>query len=297
VPTRRYREGCFKRQNGWFYSFFRQDVEMQDGSTRSKLTRFKLGEVGVMSELQARREHDKLRSTINRERGSVPAAPKGETFKDVAANYMKAIAPHLSPATHRQRQSHLTAHLLPRFGSKGLMAIGVQDLQQFATDIMNSRTPKISSKHIENILGSFFAVLGYAKKCKIRVPEVSATDIVLAQDNGGGETTCMKAPDVRKLLPLMREPYRTIFSLYWAAALRANELLGLRVQDVDLDQGFITPYNQADERTRELRMLKTPKSRSPVPISPETVAMLKAYLEHHWRPNPLNLLFPCRTDR
>src|SRR5271165_7504364 len=99
VARRRFQEGLFKRENGHFYSFFYRDKIMSDGSTRSMLSRINLGKVGEISELSARREHDRLRQHINRERGSVPTAPKGETFQEVAATYMKDIAPQLSIAT------------------------------------------------------------------------------------------------------------------------------------------------------------------------------------------------------
>ncbi len=112
VPKRRYQEGLFKKENGNYYSFFYRDRAMQDGTTRSVYMRIHLGKVGEVSELSARREHDRLRQQINRERGSVPTAPKGETFEEVAKTYMKDIAPLLSPSTERQRRSHLNAHLL-----------------------------------------------------------------------------------------------------------------------------------------------------------------------------------------
>jgi integrase len=297
VPTRRFQEGCFKKQNGWFYSFFRQDRPMADGSTKSRLTRLKLGRVGIMSELQARREHDRLRQTINRERGSVPAAPKGETFKDVAANYMKAIAPHLSISTQRQRQSHLNAHLLPRFGASALMAIDVPVVQQLATDMLaGSSDPNGKRKTIKNVFGTFFEVLKYARKSKIRVPEFSMRDLTIGKYRRS-ETAYQKPTDVRRILPLMEQPYRTMFALDWSSALRAGELLGVRVQDLDLEGGFVNPKVQADDRTRELRELKTPESTQPVTMTKETVAMLRDYLEHHWKPNPLNLVFPSRTNR
>jgi hypothetical protein len=101
VPKRRYQEGLFKKENGNYYSFFYRDRAMQDGTTRSVYTRIHLGKVGEVSELSARREHDRLRQQINRERGSVPTAPKGETFEEVAKTYMKDIAPLLSPSTER----------------------------------------------------------------------------------------------------------------------------------------------------------------------------------------------------
>jgi integrase len=297
VPTRRYQEGCFKTQNGYFYSFFRVDANMPDGSTKSKLTRFNLGQVGKMAERQARIEHDRLRSTINRERGSVPAAPKGETFREMANNYMSAIGPQLSPGTRRQRHSHLNAHLFPRFGSTALMAIDVPVIQKMAADMLigvpneNSRR-----KTVRNVVETLFGILDYARKCKIRVPEISIKDIKLAKYRKSA-VAYQKPDNVSQILPLMNEPYRSMFSLDWMTGLRAGEVLGLRVHDLDLKAGTVTPQQQSDDQTRVLRELKTEESAKPVQLTRATVAMLQNYLQHHWKPNPLNLLFPSRTNR
>jgi hypothetical protein len=105
---------------GHYYSFFYRDRLLPDGSSKSVFTRFDLGLTTKMSEHSARREHDRLRQQINRERGSVPTAPKGETFEEVTKLYMRDIAPQLSIATVRQRKSHLNGHLLPRFRSSAI---------------------------------------------------------------------------------------------------------------------------------------------------------------------------------
>ena len=91
--------------------------------------------------------------------------------------------------------------------------------------------------------------------------------------------------------------YKTIFALAWATGLRAGELLGLSVGDLDFKRGIIRPRKQADDRTRTPRELKTRKSKSPVAMTPETVALLTAYLQNHWRDNPYGLLFPNRAGR
>jgi len=167
MPKRRYQEGNFRVENGCYYSLFYQDRVMPDGLVRSIRVRFLLGKVGAISELSARREHDRLRTQVNRERGSVPTAPKGETFKDAADAYMEAIAPNLSISTIRQRRSHLKHHLLPKFGEAALMALDVRTLQEFSTELLAT----CSRKTILNILGTLFGILDYAKKCGSRVPE------------------------------------------------------------------------------------------------------------------------------
>ena len=293
VAKRRYQEGLFRRENGHFYSFFYRDKAMPDGATRSRLVRINLGKIGAISELSARREHDRLRQQINRERGSVPTAPKGEAFRDVAASYMKDIAPHLSISTVRQRTSHLRAHLLPRFGSSSLMELDSRAVQRFTTELLG----RLSRKSIINLLGTLFVILDHAKQCGIRVPDVSLDSLTIAGEREAAEAVYFKRNDAQRIIQEAREPYRTIFALAWATGLRAGELLGLTVADIDFDRNLIHPRKQADDRTRELRDLKTKKSSSPVPITEETATMLRAYLKHHWKGNPHGLLFPNRRGR
>jgi integrase len=295
VPKRRYQEGLFKKDlaRGHYYSFFYRDRTEPDGTTRSVFTRIDLGRIGEISDLSARREHDRLRQQINRERGSVPTAPKGETFEEVAKTYMKDIAPQLSISTVRQRSCHLHAHLLPRFGSMALMAIDVATLQRFVTALSGSA----SRKSVLNLLGTLNAVFAYSKKCGIRVPEIPVGSLMISGDRDGVEAVYFKQADIPRIIQLSREPYRTIFTLAWTVGFRAGELLGLTVADVDFEQLMVCPRKQADDRTRELRDLKTKKSRTPVPITPETAAVLRAYLRDHWKENPQGFLFPNRVGK
>jgi integrase len=79
--------------------------------------------------------------------------------------------------------------------------------------------------------------------------------------------------------------------------LRAGELLGLKVSNIDFLRRLILPRQQADDSTRQLRELKTRRSSSAVPMTDQTVVMVKHYLKNHWRANPDGLLFPNRNDR
>lgn len=293
MAKRRYQEGTFRRENGHYYSFFYRDRKMPDGTTRSVKERFDHGEVGDVSELSARREHDRLRQAINRERGSVPSAPKGETFADAANAYTESIAPHLACSTARQRQSHLRFHLLPRFGTSALMALDVRTVQRFATELLQTN----SRKTILNVLGTLFAVLDYARKCDIRVPEVTMAALTIAPEKEDAEAPYFKTTVARQIIAAAREPYKTIFALAWHAGLRAGELLALTVNDLDFDRKLILPRKQVDDSTRQLRELKTRKSKSPVAMAPTLESMLRKYVSTTWKQNPNGLLFPNRNGR
>jgi hypothetical protein len=86
-----------------------------------------------MSERAARREHDLFMAEINRSRGSVPVPIKGETFQDAVEAWKKDVAPQLSPATVRQRESNLRIHVLPVFAKDAPHALDVPALQRFAS--------------------------------------------------------------------------------------------------------------------------------------------------------------------
>jgi integrase len=291
---RRYQEGLLKAENGYWYSFFRRDVAQPDGSTQSKLARIKLGKSGKdgLSELAARREHGRLREQINRERGSVPPATKGESFRNIAELYMTNVAPHLSISTVRQRNSHLNHHLLPRFGNEALMSLNVKTLQMFATDMLATN----ADKGIVNVLGTLFRVLDYAKRTGIRVPDTKMKDLTLRSNRDTKEAAYFKPADAQRIIAAAKEPYRTIFTLAWGSGLRAGELLGLTINDIDFERKLILPRRQADDRTRQLRELKTKKSQSPVAMTAAVEAALRDHMTRI-QPNPLGLLFPSRTGK
>jgi integrase len=234
-----------------------------------------------------------LRQQINKERGSVPTAPKGETFEEVAKTYMSDIGPQLSISTVRQRQSHLNAHLLPRFGPMALMAIDIPNVQRFVTELSSTG----SRKSVLNILGTMNAIMAYAKKCGIRVPDIPERSLAISGDRDGVEAVYFKQAVVQRILAAAREPYRTMFVLASRTGLRSGELLGLTVADIDFERLMICPRKQADDRTRVLRELKTKRSRSPVPITQETAFVLQGYLKNDWRKNPQGLLFSNRNGR
>jgi integrase len=129
------------------------------------------------------------------------------------------------------------------------------------SDFVTELSGSVERKTVLNLLGTLNAVLTYAKKCGIRAPAIPAGSLVITGDRDHTEAVYFKSADVQRIPKLAREPYRTIFTLAAFTGLRAGELLGLNLVDVDFERLMISPRKQADERTRELRELKTKKSR------------------------------------
>jgi hypothetical protein len=177
VPKSRFQKGSFQVQNGKGYTLFYRDFESPDGTIATERARHLIGDLHAMSERAARREHDLFMAEINRRRGSVPVPIKGETFQDAIDAWKRDVAPQLSPATVRQRESCLRIHVLPIFGKEAPYALDVPRLQRFATSLQEDLSPKT----IINILETIFAVLRYAKKSGMRTSTVSFSDLTVRE--------------------------------------------------------------------------------------------------------------------
>lgn len=288
MPKRRFQKGSFQVQNGKAYTLYYQDVEQSKGTITTERARRLIGDLGVMSERAARREHDLFMAEVNRRRGSVPVPIKGETFQDAVDAWKKDVAPQLSPATVRQRESYLRIHVLPVFAKEAPHALDVPALQRFATSLQDDLSPKT----IINVLETIFAVLRYAKKSGMRTSAVSFSDLTVRKPETP-ERPFFTSEQVGRIIAAAEEPYKTMFALASIMGARAGELMALTVPDLDFHRRTIRVNKSADDLTRKIRQPKTKKSVALLPMPSYLEAMLRDYLKHHWKENANQLLFPA----
>lgn len=292
MVKRRFQKGCFQLKDGVAYSFYYEDCEQPDGLHATRKVRYLIGRVGPdgLSERAARREHDRIMQEVNRKRGSVAPAIKGRTFRDAVDAWRTAIAPHLSPSTVRQRESHFRKHILPRFKDAAPHTLDVQTLQRFATDLRKV----LSRKSVVHVLTTVFGVLDYAGRCGTLVTKVSLADLELGTSTSEPDTAFFTLHQAVRIIEAAPEPYKTMFSVAWSTGLRAGELLALSVADLNFHRKTIRVNKSSDDNTREIRQPKTRNSSALLPMPSALEAVLKGYLNRHWRPNAPGLLFPNR---
>ncbi len=271
--------------DGRMYSMFYIDSDGQ-----SKRVKQFIGKRGQMSERAARREHDCIMQDVNRRRGSVAPAYLGQSFAEVTELWRRAIAPNLSPSTVRQRESYLRVHVFPRFARAAVQSLGVNELQQFATDLRKS----VSRKTVLNVLGTMFTILDYAGRCGIRVPQVRFKDLELGTDAGSVTVPFFTRAQATRIVVAAKEPYKTIFDVAWNTGMRAGEILALNREDLNFEKKTIRVNKSSDDRTREIRQPKTRSSVATLPMPSALEVTLRNYIEHHWQKNLLGLLFPNR---
>jgi integrase len=271
------------------YTLYYTDVQLPDGSLTSKRVRRLIGSLSEMSPRAGQREHDSFMQSINTIRGSVRPTIKGQTFQNAVDAWRRDIAPNLSPATVRQRESYLKTHILPAFGSAAIHSLDTPALQQFATKLRD----KLSRKTIVNVVGSIFVILKYAEKCGSKVSRVSFDDLSL-----GAPVTARRPFFTREVAVMVineaQEPYKTLFSVAWMTGGRAGEILALTKSDLDFSKKTVSISKSADDNTRLIRQPKTENSVAVLPMPSALESTLRNYLKHHWTPNPAGLLFANR---
>src|SRR5260370_31907577 len=96
-----------------------------------------------------------------------------------------------------------------------------------------------------------------------------------------------------QIIGAAKEPCKTMFALASVMGARAGELMALTVPDLDFRRKTIRVNKSADDLTRQVRQPKTKKSVALLPMPSYLEAMLHDYLNHHWKENPNQLLFPA----
>ncbi len=274
------------------YSKYYIDTVRPDGSTVTKQEMRLIGNLSQMSERAARRQHAIIMEKVNNDRGSVAPVVRGQSFADAVAKWRQAIAPNLSPATVRQRESYLRNHITPRFGQSALSEMNVGAIQQFATDLRKT----LSGKSVLNALGTVFTITDYARRCGMRAPEVRFTSLQLGSTARRNPVAFFTREQATLIIETAKEPFKTLFALAWMTGCRAGELLALTIDDLNFDRKTIRVNKSSDDLTREIRQPKTKCSIAVLPMSSSLEAVLRNYIRQ-WKPNPSGLLFASRDGR
>lgn len=199
---------------------------------------------------------------------------------------------NLKPSTVRAAESHLKQHILPRLGSLRLQELNAKTLQAFVTTLAATG---ITRKSIENILQSLFSILRIARLFGNALPQVKRSDLVLPRAEAGREVRFLDAAQVGQIISSAKEPFATMFALLGMTGLRAGEMLGLKVADLDFNRKVIHIRRSVDSRTKKEQSTKSKGSASDVPIPPALEKRLKYFLLKNYRENPNGYLFANRN--
>ena len=205
-------------------------------------------------------------------------------FKEFVELWKRRVLVQHKPSTQNSVQSHIQAHLVPFFGHHNLRDIDPELVQEYVS------TLNCAPKTIKNSVG-YFRMMWRSAKAWGYVTHDAVEGVVLPKQVRS-QRFVFTLEEMRRIIQTAKPPYQTLFWLAAETGLRAGELLGLRVEDLDLDAGSVV-VRQSIWRG-EVQQPKTQNAFRAFALSPQLVAHISSFLEQ-WRPNNLNLLFSTRN--
>jgi integrase len=291
VLRRRFQRGALVKKAGRWYGVYREDVLQPDGTSRRVQCWQALGLVKEQSERAAWKEFQPTLNRINE--AAMRMAPKsGSTLSVYVEEWRRDVAVNLKRSTVRAAESHLRAHILPKFGDMHLTEITTKAVQGFVAYLASGGR---SRKTVENVLLTLSSLLKTAKAWGYACGDFRFADLTLPREGVREEPRCFSDDEVRKIIVFAREPLSTIVAITAVLGLRIGETLALRVSDVDFAKHVIRIRQSVDAATRVVGGVKSKASSADLPMPKGLETRLRSYLLQH--NGESELLFVNRRGR
>ena len=267
---------------------WREDVIQPDGSIRRIERSAILGtKEAIPTARLARRRLDLILANIN----SPDYRPgRVATLAEFCERWRVQALSQRKPSTILAAQAHLRTHILPRFGVVLLSDLGVEGYQTFVAALSR----RVARKTLLNVLGTLSTMVKSARKWGYICQPLQLSELVIP---GGVEKIAQRffsAEEVKRIIAEASEPFATMFAILGMTGIRAGELLGMKVEDLDFERRLI--FIRRSAWRGNLQTTKSKASKGALPMPEPLAAVLKRYLET-WRPNAMRLLFMNRRGR
>lgn len=292
---RRGQTGALVCRKGVWCGLWREYVQMSDGKEKS-VQRFKA--FPGLSERAARAELQEILVKVNQQNKSTKVNPTRKdtvTLQMIVDKWRVLIAPQQKPRGRAASKSHLKAHILPKLGHYTVTDLSTEIVQKFVREIQ----PRLSGKTVVNVISTLRIILCHARQQQWveGLDENSVTfDCLILPECVKEPRPFLTAQEIKRLIKAAKEPFKTILLVLASTGMRINEVLGLRVEDVDFEEKVIRVTKSAYKGA-----LGTPKSKASMAPVPMCAALAKALKNHlksnHYRENPLGVVFTNRNAR
>jgi integrase len=206
------------------------------------------------------------------------------TFQEFASRWESLVLTQHKPSTQITIRSHLRKHLVPFFGRWQMREIGPEEVQLFVSSV------RLSAKTAKNLFATM-QMLWKSARVWGYVAHDAVSDVVLPKRHRTAQRF-FSLEEVQRVLAATVEPYHTFYWLAVETGMRAGELCGLRVNDLDLQRGLVS-VRQSVWRGK----FQSPKSENAVrffALSPRLLSHIAGYI-NRWKPNERGLLFATRN--
>lgn len=235
---------------------WREYIKLPDGTEKS-VERFKA--FRSLPERAARGELQQILIKVNESNKSLIVNPTRKdtvTLEMVVSKWRGLIAPQQKPRGRAASESHLKAHILPKLGNYAVESLSTELIQKFIREIQTG----LSGKTVVNIVSTLRLILYHARQQQWveGLDENSVRfDSLILPERVKEPRPFLTAKEIKRLIKAAPQPFKTILLCLACTGMRINEVLGLRVEDVDFKEKVIRVTKSAYKGK-----LFTPKSKA-----------------------------------
>lgn len=266
---------------------YREDIITLQGTKRVRREVI-LGSKSEMTKHLAERRMEVLLARIN---GFDYRPGRVATFAEFVERWKIEVLTKQQPSSVRAVKSHLRCYVVPQLGRLRLESFGVENQQTFITHLFHKR---LSRKSVLNVLGTVSSILTTARDWGYNCDQIQMGKLRLPARDARPEQPHFTIEQLRKILAIAEEPWHTLFATLAMTGLRAGEVLGLQVGDIDLERLTIAVKRSA--WYGKVQTTKTKASETVLPIPCSLAQILKNHLST-LNGKPDTFLFVTRNNR
>ena len=291
LARKRYQTGSIflRGKNPVWIGRYREDVIAAKGRVLRKRTSIVLGSKKEFpTKRLAERRMEQHLARIN----AVGYRPgRIATLGEFIERWKTEVLSMQEPSSIRTVNSHLKCYIIPHLSTLRLDQFGVENQQSFVTRVSEAG---VSRKTALNVLGTLSSMLNTAKDWGYTCEQIDIRKLALPKRGLKYEAPRFTLEQLRLILAMARNPWRTLFYILTLDGLRAGEVLGLKWEDIDLDLKLIKVSRSA--WYGQIKTAKSQASETVLPI-PEALAEVLRIYPGEWKSNPRGFLFVTRNDR
>lgn len=248
-----------------------------DGRFRAYIT-LESGKRKYFSGKTKKEVKEKLKQAqLEQRQGVLPTGPE-QTLAQYLADWLVVHKERVRPRTYERYEAIVRLHLVPKLGKIALQKLTGQHLERLYIGLRESGLSSTSVDAVHNMLHT---ALDRAVKLGLVARNVS--ELVSSPRKEHKEIRPLSPDEVRRFLEAAKGHKReTLFVLALATGMRRGELLGLKWQDINLDDGVLQvrraltrmPTGQGYKETEP----KTKSGRRGIALVPFAVEVLR----QHW---------------
>ena len=281
MARKRYQKGqLWLEKDGW-HGRWREDVIVNGVRQRPR----RQGLIGTLKDYPTKRLAQRALDEHIEHVNKISYRPMPTAkFADFAQNWEAKVLSQYGDSTAINYRTHIRKHLVPFFGEYSMKDVNPEMIQQFVS------ASAVSAKTTKNICITLQSMWTTAKAWGYVAHDIM--DGVVLPEVKRVQRFFFSQREIQLILAKAQEPQRTWYGLAAETGLRAGELCGLTVDDIDIERGMLQVRQSAWRG--KLGDPKTDDSTRVVELSPQACAHLRTFLKS-WHPNQRRLLFATRN--